>query len=103
MSEWTHSICGSCWKKSPRSKFEPIKVVDAPLEHCCFCGQVTQEGIYTRHDPADPKLKCGGKHEPVWPVDKSLPDEEPVKDWDCGCPKGAEDKCMSVTCPRRNK
>ena len=23
-------------------------------------------------------------------------------DWDCGCPKDAEDKCVSVVCPRKH-
>lgn len=63
MSEWTHPICPKCWKRR-QSRVKPLKVVDPPMEHCCFCGDATQDGIYTRHDPADPKLKCGGDHEP---------------------------------------
>lgn len=23
------------------------------------------------------------------------------REWDCGCPEGAEDKCVSVICPRK--
>ena len=63
MSEWTHSICDRCWQRK-RGRLKPIKVAEPPLEKCCFCGDVTQNGIYTRHDPTDPKLKCGGDHEP---------------------------------------
>lgn len=22
-------------------------------------------------------------------------------DWDCGCPRGAEDECVSIICPRK--
>lgn len=39
-------------------------MVDASHEACCFCGQMNQDGIYMRHDPTDPKLKCHGNHEP---------------------------------------
>ncbi len=24
-----------------------------------------------------------------------------TRDWDCGCPEGAEDTCVSVICPRK--
>lgn len=39
------------------------------------------------------------------PIRGELPDgsvtgEEPGT-WDCGCPDGAEDKCVSITCPRK--
>ncbi len=63
MSEWTHSICDKCWKRR-QTRVKPITVAEPSLEKCCFCGDVTQNGIYTRHDPEDPKLKCGGNHEP---------------------------------------
>ncbi len=33
------------------------------LESCCFCGSKHESGIYIRHDPKDPALKCGGEHE----------------------------------------
>lgn len=33
------------------------------LESCCFCGNKHESGIYIRHDPKDPTLKCGGEHE----------------------------------------
>jgi len=39
-------------------------MIDASVETCCFCGQVNQDGIYMRHDPKDPKLKCHCEHEP---------------------------------------
>ena len=30
-------------------------------ERCCFCGEITSAGIYTRADPQ--KLRCRGEHE----------------------------------------
>jgi hypothetical protein len=33
------------------------------LESCCFCDCKHESGIYLRHDPKDPALKCGGEHE----------------------------------------
>ena len=55
MSKWTHSMCSECWKKENPDK-DPVKVKNAPVEQCCFCGQPTSMGIYVRHDPS--KLNC---------------------------------------------
>ena len=52
-----------CWRRDKDGR-TPQRMTNAELEHCCFCGDVTQDGIYVRHDPEDPKLKCGGKHDP---------------------------------------
>ena len=52
MSEWTHPICMNCWKRDKDGR-TPTRVVDSDLEHCCFCGDVTQDGIYVRHDPTE--------------------------------------------------
>jgi len=32
---------------------------------------------------------------------KSAAIEQDGDDWDCGCPEGAEEKCVSVVCPRK--
>lgn len=63
MGEWSHNICERCWRRQKPDR-EPVKINYAPVENCCFCGNSTQAGIYTRHDPKDPELKCGGEHEP---------------------------------------
>lgn len=63
MSDWSHNICERCWRRQKPDR-EPVKIKYAPVENCCFCGNSTQAGIYTRHDPKDPELKCGGEHEP---------------------------------------
>lgn len=57
---------------------------------------------------------CKAKHEgthmemaidPDWLRKKiaASSDDESIETstWDCGCPDGAEDKCVSITCPRR--
>ena len=62
MSEWTHSICVSCWIKQNPGRV-PVMLIDAPEEPCCFCGDEHQYSIYTRRDPKDPALKCGGEHD----------------------------------------
>lgn len=56
-------MCSTCWQgEHPHER--PVKMVNADHVACCFCGQANQDGIYMRHDPADPKLKCHGEHEP---------------------------------------
>ncbi len=56
MIDWTHPICTECWdKRNPNRK--PIRVADefTEVEICCFCGNLTREGIYVRTDPSEPK------------------------------------------------
>ncbi len=62
MSEWTHNICDRCWRRREPNR-TPV-LGEMGVEICCFCGDATQAGIYVRHDPKDPMLKCGGEHEP---------------------------------------
>jgi hypothetical protein len=54
--EWTHAICSDCWQRRKPKGEAPIKVRNAPIEQCCFCGQPTSMGIYVRHDPRE--LNC---------------------------------------------
>jgi hypothetical protein len=58
MSEWTHRICSVCWNKREPNR-RPAVVINQEFKPCCFCGTMTNAGIYVRHDPQD--LLC--KHE----------------------------------------
>ena len=67
---------------------------------------------HTEHGPSDEQIMQLVSNPPVaqkaeQPDFKpegsgSIPDGGSVEDWDCGCPEGAEEKCVSVTCPRRS-
>jgi len=63
MSQWTHSICNDCWKEKEPNRI-PHRLIEAGVsnrnEVCCFCGNLTQSGIYVREDPK--KLQCKGEH-----------------------------------------
>lgn len=52
---WTHAICTVCWSSREPGRL-PATVKGATPEPCCFCGQMTDAGIYVRHDPRD--LSC---------------------------------------------
>lgn len=58
-SVWTHIICRDCYAKEEPGR-EPVRVKNVDPESCCFCGKVTDEGIYYRYDPN--KLACKGQH-----------------------------------------
>lgn len=57
---WTHAICDPCWDERHPYR-EPVQMIDAPRETCCFCGEPTTGGIYVRHDPRD--LSCSHPEE----------------------------------------
>jgi hypothetical protein len=63
-SRWTHNICAACWNAKNPDR-EAHAAHNMPAEFCCFCGKPTTAGIYLRHDPKDPSLKCdaGKDHE----------------------------------------
>lgn len=61
MSAWGHNICMKCWKRREPGR-APVRFTEADLERCCFCGDMTQDGIYTRLNPNDDALQCGGEH-----------------------------------------
>jgi hypothetical protein len=64
VSEWTHSICERCWLHRHGGRVPTSLQADYRiLESCCFCDRKHESGIYLRHDPKDPALKCGGEHE----------------------------------------
>jgi hypothetical protein len=59
VSNWTHSICETCWAaKNPRRA--ACRVNQTSSETCCFCGNVARSGIYVRANPNDTQF-C--KHE----------------------------------------
>ena len=62
MSRWSHAICRLCWDAQTPDR-EPTVLRYPHEETCCFCGAVTQEGIYVRENPA--RLRCGGEHPPA--------------------------------------
>ena len=61
MSRWTHNICTDCWEET-QDVVVPTRVIEADKEICCWCNKETTSGIYLRHDPDDPVLKCKGTH-----------------------------------------
>lgn len=46
-----HDICWTCWRNRNGEHREPYRVVDAALEVCCFCGELTKAGICVRDEP----------------------------------------------------
>lgn len=57
-SDWTHAICAGCWDARNPGR-EPIRLRKPPQEPCCFCGFVSDDGIYVRADPETVPL-CRG-------------------------------------------
>lgn len=51
MAQWTHPICTICWSDRNPGR-DPVRVKDAVIEVCCYCGLPTASGIYIRADPA---------------------------------------------------
>jgi hypothetical protein len=58
MATWTHPVCYPCWQQkfqiAPQQ--EPLRVLGDELKRCCFCGYMTDSGIFVRHDPQ--RLTC---------------------------------------------
>jgi hypothetical protein len=61
MSDWTHSICRNCWESQQPGRI-PVRTTEALVESCCFCGHVTQSGIYVRANDQELSL-CRGHAE----------------------------------------
>lgn len=55
MSDWTHSICNTCWDERNPGR-QAFRLREPDEEVCCFCGMPHASGIYMRYDPA--KLSC---------------------------------------------
>ena len=60
MSRWTHSCCEGCWTIRSGDHRTPVKIKEAEVDRCCFCGKVNIDGIYVREDPS--KTLCKGVH-----------------------------------------
>lgn len=64
MSRWTHNTCIDCWNaKYPNRQPVRLKHQEGEtlvVEKCCYCVELTTDGIYTREDPN--KLLCKGNH-----------------------------------------
>lgn len=62
MSRWQHNICLLCWDHLNPGR-EPIRIKDPNDRTCCYCGNVTLDGILVRENPDSKELVCGGGHE----------------------------------------
>ena len=59
MSDWNQPVCEGCWIRKHTKVVAgqrdltrvPVRVSDAPVERCCYCGGMTFVGIYVRIDP----------------------------------------------------
>jgi hypothetical protein len=71
MAEWTHQICSICWTRTHADAPSPLEV-SAEMGVCCFCGRLTNSGIFVRESPDSKILVCGGVH---------LTDEQIVSIW----------------------
>ncbi len=64
LSRYMHAICSPCWNaRKPKQHVRALRrlvMSERRDEICCFCGEVTSAGIYTRADPV--KLRCHGIH-----------------------------------------
>lgn len=58
MIRFNHVCCPRCW--SSTHDHPPFRVLDAPLEKCCWCGELTGAGIYVRQNPDH--VPCLGEH-----------------------------------------
>ncbi len=59
MSRWTHASCHPCYEETHPAR-EAVIVLPLEEEECCFCGDMTESGIYVRWDPTSSKLQCAG-------------------------------------------
>lgn len=69
---WTHALCVACWPD--RHPAEPVPETGRTLRlvPCCFCGNLTGDGIFEREDPA--LTLCGGEHEHEPEGEEEVPD-----------------------------
>lgn len=51
MSDWTHACCNLCWLAREGERI-PTRMRNPDEETCCFCGDLTESGIYVRENPA---------------------------------------------------
>jgi len=62
---WKHTLCERCWFAREPERF-PVQIEREPgdltVDQCCACDTMKLTRIYTRIDPDDATLLCGGKH-----------------------------------------
>ena len=60
-SPWTHAICVDCYRRHEPGR-QPMRMRPEYVrsEVCCFCGELTGDGIYYRADPMT--AICKGEH-----------------------------------------
>lgn len=59
MANWTQPCCEACWVERNLQQTDdggwtmriPVRVTEARLTECCYCGNVTFVGIFLRVDP----------------------------------------------------
>ena len=49
-------MCCDCWSAERGSDVLSYRALDAPLRACCFCGKLTDAGIFVHREPKG--LKC---------------------------------------------
>lgn len=52
-SVWTHCMCDECWRQN-RPGEQPMRLAKHEFETCCYCGRMTDSGIYVRDYPGAP-------------------------------------------------
>jgi len=53
VSQWTHPICTTDFKKERGEDVRPVRTVIREVKTCCWCGKETASGIYLRADPSE--------------------------------------------------
>ena len=56
---WTHVICRHCYEDEEPGR-DPVRVRNPAMDHCCFCGIETADGIFYRAHPNRAR-KCPDK------------------------------------------
>lgn len=63
MVEWTHQVCSICWTRSHQpGATAPRGKESGEIGVCCFCGRLTNSGIFVQENPESKVLICGGVH-----------------------------------------
>jgi hypothetical protein len=56
----THLACYACYAEREPDR-DPVRLGDQPEAVCCFCGQMTEDGVWYRADSKD--CVCPANHE----------------------------------------
>ena len=47
---WNQPICEACWSRRCPGRI-PVRIADASVETCAYCGLETDSGIFVREHP----------------------------------------------------